>query len=293
MDNLETLFDKKQYELIVNLTDSSDDPKERLLRLSSLVMLNRVNEALDEIEQHQAMFDKNYPQKVMKLHFELLLQSKAYDSARIALKHYKDLPYISQEVEEFLNGMEEKIHDEETQKNKSLPVDEICSRYEKETDKELLLEALAYIRIYNLNSIIDSIKVLLKRDDVRQDFRAFALFALMEQDYSKGIEFLSNKGIVKVIPSKLKTPFEDERFVQVMNKIEENSEHNVTLKETSAQLFSSYVFDTFPNDIYEDGIEELALAIVSIGKEYIREPVDEKDEKVLSLRKKIKSVIES
>lgn len=293
MDNLETLFDKKQYELIVNLTDSSDDPKERLLRLSSLVMLNRVNEALDEIEKHQAMFDKNYPQKVMKLHFELLFQSKAYDSARIALKHYKDLPYISQEVEEFLNGMEEKIHDEEHQKNKSLPLDEICTRYEKETDKELLLEALAYIRIYNLSSIIDSIKVLLKRDDVRQDFRAFALFALMEQDYSKEIEFLSNKGIVKVIPSKLKTPFEDERFVQVMNKIEENSEHNVTLKETAAQLFSSYVFDTFPNDIYEDGIDELALAIVSIAKDYIREPADVKDENILSLRKKIKSVIES
>ncbi len=292
MDNFETLFDKKQYELIVNLTDSSDDPKERLLRLTSLVMLNRVNDALDEIEKHQAMFDKNYPQKVMKLHFELLLQSKAYDSARIALKHYKDLPYISQEVEEYLNGMEEKINDEEHQKNKSLPLDEICSRYEKETDKELLLEALAYIRIYNLNSIIDSLKVLLKRDDVRQDFRAFALFALMEQDYSKEIEFLSNKGIVKVVPSKLKTPFEDERFVQVMNKIESFSEHNVTLKETSAQLFSSYVFDTFPNDIYEDGIDELAKAIVSIGKDYIREPADEKDENILSLRKKIKSVIE-
>ena len=292
MDNLQTLFDKKQYDLIVKLTDESDNPSERLLRLSSLVMLNRVNEALDEIEKHQAMYDTNYPQKVMKLHFELLLQSKAYDEARLALKHYKDLPYISQEVEEYLNGMDQVISDEEHQKSKQLSVDVVCGRLEREEAKELLLEALSYVRVYNLSSIIDSLKVLFKRSDVRSDFRAFALFALMEQDYSKEVEFLTNTGIVKVIPSQLKTPFEDERFVAVMNKIDSLSEHNVTLKETANQLFSSYVFDTFPNDIYVDGIDELAKAIISIAKEYIREEVNETDQKVIALKSKIKTVIE-
>ena len=293
MDNLQTLFDKKQYELIVNLTDSSDDPKERLLRLSSLMMLNRINEALDEIENHQEMYDKSYPQKVMKIHFELLLQSKLFDEARLMLKHYKDLPYISQEVEEYLSSMDQKIQDEEHPKSKSLSLDEVCERFEHEKDKELLLEALPYVRILNLNSLIESIKVFLLRRDVRQDYRAFALFSLMEQGYPKEIEFLSSKGIIKVIPSELKTPFEDKNFLDVAKRIEDLSEHNVTLKETSIQLFSTYVINTFPSDIYEDGIDNLALAFISIGKEYIREPVDINDERIAKLIQDIKAIIEA
>ena len=58
MDNLESLFNKKEYQLVVDLTEKSDDPQERLLRLTSLIILNKTDEALDEIESHQAMFPK-------------------------------------------------------------------------------------------------------------------------------------------------------------------------------------------------------------------------------------------
>lgn len=291
MDNLQTLFDKKQYELIVELTDSSDDPKERLMRLSSLVMLNRVNEALDEIENHQDMYDKNYPKKVMHLHFELLFQSKLYDDARLALKHYKDLPYISQEVEEYLNGMDMVINEKEHEKDRHLPLDVINERFEKETDKELLYEAISYIRMYNLNAIIDSLKVLLKREDIDQDVRAVVLFALMEQNYPEVIEYRSRRGIERIVPKEMKTPFEDGRFNDTVTRIAEYSDRNTTIKDTALTLLMTYICRTFPEDIYGDGIDNIAEAIVSIAKEYVCEKDEILGDEIVALKDKIRPIV--
>ena len=292
MDNLESLFNKKQYSLIVNLTEESSDPKERILRLASLVILGKDNEALDEIENNQDMYDKNYPYKTMKMHFELLFKHELFDEAKLALKHYQDLPYISQEVEEYLRSIPNQIDDLKNHKDKSIPVDEICNRLESEKDSELLLEALAYIRVYNLNSIIDSLKVLLVRKDVRQDLRAFALFALMEQEYSKEVEYLALNGVTKVIPSSLKTPFENASFLEINKKLDALSNNNITLKETAANLFAAYVINSFPDDSYKSEVNKTAEAILSLAKNYIQEEDDLKSEDVLLLKKKIKQIIE-
>ena len=52
MDNLETLFNKKEYELVLSLTKDSTEPKELLMRVSCLVVLGKTDEALDEIEKN-------------------------------------------------------------------------------------------------------------------------------------------------------------------------------------------------------------------------------------------------
>ena len=54
----------------------------------------------------------------MKLHFELLLSKKLFDEAKIALDHYENLPYVSQEVEEFMREMSQRIIDESHPKKK-------------------------------------------------------------------------------------------------------------------------------------------------------------------------------
>lgn len=292
MDNLETLFNKKQYDLIVKLTEESSDPKERFLRLSSLVILGKDNEALDEIEAHQSLFDKAYPFKTMRFHFELLFKNNMYDEAKIALKHYQDLPYISQEVEEYLRELPELIENRNKTSQKVIPLDEICDRFESEKDSDLLLEALSYLKVYNIKNMIDSLKVFLIRKEVRQDLRAFALFALMEQDYPDEISFLSLEGVVKVVPAKLKTPFENKDFLELCKKIEQLSSRNVTLNETATQLCASYVIDTFPSNIYADGIDNLAEAVVSLAKDYIREESSDLKPEILLLKKKIKEVLE-
>ena len=118
MDNLESLFDKKEYDLVLDLTKESKDPKELLMRISCLVIQGKIDAALDEIELNQSMIEKEYQLRLMKMHFELLLSKKLYDEAYLALKHYQDLPYVSQEVEEFMQDMLLRIDEESHPKSR-------------------------------------------------------------------------------------------------------------------------------------------------------------------------------
>ena len=294
MDNLDSLFQKKQYDLVVKLTELSEDPRDRFLRISSLVSLGKVDQAIDEIEKYQGLIETKYPYQLMKLHFELLLAKRLYDEARIALKHYENLPYISQEVEEFMQEMKTRIEDEAHPKaKKTYDIDEICDVLEKETNQGTVSQVIFSLKDYNLNIYIDSLKIFLTREDVHPNFRTYALILLVDNKYDEEIEFLSLKGMIKVNPKNLFPPFMSKDFNEVCRKITEKANQNITLTETALHLFNCFIIDTYPIDIYSHTSEELSDAFITIAKSYLNinmEPVDERLQKIIN---NIKYIIES
>lgn len=294
MDNLDTLFEKKQFDLIIKLTELSDDPKDRFLRVSSFMSLGKVNEALDEIEKYQSILEKNYPLQLMKIHFELLLSKKLYDEARLALNHYENLPYISQAVEEFMRDMKIRIEDEaHPSQNKTYSIDEICEILETETNQGIVSQVVFSLKDYNINIYIDSLKIFLKRDNVHPNFRTYALILLVDNKFDEEIDFLSLNGIIKVNPSKLFPPFLSKSFNEVCKLISEKCNQNITLTETALHLFNCYIIDTYPIDIYVESIDDLSSAIVYIASNYLHADVIKIDEKVEKIAKNIRYIIES
>lgn len=294
MDNLESLFQKKEYDLVIKLTELSLEPKERFLRISSFVSLGKIDQALDEIEKYQKLIEGKYPFQLMKLHFELLLSKKLYDEARIALTHYENLPYISQEVEEYMVEMKKRIEDEAHPKaKKTFDLDEICDVLEKETDQSKISQVIFSLKDYNINIYIDSLKFFLTREDVHPNFRTYGLILLVDEKYDEEISFLSLKGIVKVNPKKLFPPFMSEPFNNVCRLISEKAEQNVTLTQTALHLFNCFIIDTYPIDIYKHGEEELSSAFVHIAKSYLNIEVSSLDENIKKLVNNIKYIIES
>ena len=79
MDNLDSLFNKKEYDLVLDLTKDSVEPKELLMRISCFIIKGETDKALDEIEKNQSLIEKKYQLQLMKVHFELLLSKKLYD----------------------------------------------------------------------------------------------------------------------------------------------------------------------------------------------------------------------
>lgn len=294
MDNLDTLFEKKQFDLVVKLTELSDDPKERFLRISSLVSLGKTDQALDEIEKFQPILENKYPLQLMKLHFELLLSKKLYEEARIALKHYENLPYISQAVEEFMRDMKVRIEDEAHPRgNKTYSLDEICDVLESETNQGIVSQVVFSLKDYNINNYIDSLKVFLKRDNVHPNFRTYALILLVDNKFDDEIEFLSLKGLIKVNPSKLFPPFMSKQFNEVCRLVTQKCNQNVTLTETALHLFNCFIIDTYPIDIYVDSADDLSSAVVYIASQYLHSEAIQIDEKVEKIAKNIRYIIES
>lgn len=294
MDNLDSLFNKKEYDLVLSLTKDSKDPKERLMRVSCLVIQGKVDAALDEIEQNQSLIEGKYQLRLMKLHFELLLSKKLFDEARIALKHYENLPYVSQEVEEFMREMKDRIEEESHPKShQKFELDEIYDILEKETDTAKISQVLFSLKNYNINIYIDSLKIFMTREDVNPNFRTYAFILLIDEKFDQDIKLLTRDGMVVANPTKIEPPFMSKNFNETCRLITEKCNNNVTLTETALHLFNCYIIDTYPREIYKEGAEKLSSAFLRIAEMYLGQQSSSLDEEVEKLALKIKQIIES
>lgn len=294
MDNLDSLFEKKEYDLILQLTKDSRDPKELLMRISCLVIQGKVDQALDEIEKNQSIIETKYLLKLMKMHFELLLSRKLFDEARIELRHYENLPYVSQEVEEFLREIKDRIEEEAHPKShQKFELDEIYDILEKETEMSKISQVLFSLKNYNLNIYIDSLKIFLKRSDVHPNFRTYALMLLIDEKFDGVVDFLSRNGQVKINPSKITPPFMSKEFNETCRLITEKCNHDISMIETALHLFNCYIIDTYPEDIYAPGLEKLSSAFIRIAESYLNKLLSSSDEEIIKLVDKIKEIIES
>ncbi len=291
MDKIEELYENKNFDLLIKLVGDSSDPKERFLVLSALVIQGKRKEALDEIDKYQAILETSHPFRLMKMHFELLLSEKLFDEARIKLRHYENLPYISQEVEEFLRDMKVRIEDESHAKKGStlIPLDEVYETLETGTNQNEIAQAIFSLKNYNINLLIDSLRIFLKRKDVHPNFRTYVLIYLVDQKYDSEIDFLLNEKILRVNPSKIEPPFMHQDFNKVCRQITLFANGDTSITETALHLFNCYILDTYPSDIYRDGIIELAQAFVYIALTYL----NQKPSFNSPLAKKIQEIIEN
>ncbi len=273
VNKIEELFEQKNFDLMIKLIGDSHDPKERFLVLSALVQQGKRKEALDEIDRYQPVLETSYPFQLMKMHFELLLSEKLFDEARIKLRHYENLPYISQEVEEFLREMKTRIEDEAHQKKGSnlIPLDEVFETLETGTTPSEIAQTIFQLKNYNINLLIDSIRVFLKRRDVHPNFRTYVLIYLVDQKYDSEIFLVVQDKMMVVNPAKITPPFMHEDFNEVCHQITLFSDGDTSITETALHLFNCYILDTYPIDIYQDGIIELAQAFVYIAMGYLQQ----------------------
>ena len=294
MDNLESLYYKKEYQLVLDLTKDSTDPKELLMRISCLIILGKTDEALDEIEKNQSIIEKVYQKRLMKIHFELLLSKGLFDDARVALAHYENLPYVSQEVEELMREMKERIEDESHPKSPhKFNIDDIYDVLEKEVDSSKISQVLFQLKNYNLNIYIDSLRIFMKREDVNPNFRTYALILLIDEKYDEEVAFLSRNGLISVTPTKLKPPFMSKSFNETCRLITEKANHDVSMIETALHLFNCYIIDTYPEDIYSVGEEKLSSAFIRIAESYLNKLHSSNDEEIANLATEIQKIIES
>ena len=294
MDNLESLYYKKEYDLVLALTKDSTDPKELLMRISCLIITGKSDDALDEIEKNQSIIETVYQKRLMKIHFELLLSKGLFDEARLALKHYENLPYVSQEVEEFMRDMKERIEEESHPKShQNINIDDIYDVLEKETDSAKISQVLFQLKNFNLNIYIDSLKIFMKREDVNPNFRTYALILLIDEKYDEEIGFLSRKGLIVVNPTKLTPPFMTKSFNKTCRLITEKCNHDISMTETALHLFNCYIIDTYPEDIYSVGEDKLSSAFIRIAESYLNKLHSSNDEEIANLASEIQKIIES
>ncbi len=291
---IKALFDGKQYDLVIKYGFKNEEVIDKMYVLSSMMILAKDLDAINYIKENIDSLYSAYPKKVLNAHFELLLKNKLFKEAYKALEVYENKPYVSQEVEELLRELKERIAKEEHPNQKQINgIDEVNEILSNSTNNADLARVLFSLKDYNFNAYVDSLLPILKNENIHPTLRTYALIVLVENSYNKSTLFLKGTNMMSVLPSELTPPFLSDVHNSLIEKIHSLSNNNISLENTAIQLLNYYSMDIYPEVILKEDIDKTSKALIALAKQYLSMENVEKDEEINALKNQIELIINS
>ena len=270
MDSLKSLMDKKQYDLVLKLTENSQDSLALFYRLSALLATGKSEDALKLINAKRQIL-LNKPGVLMKIHIELLCLLGKFDEAYSELRYYQELPYENQETEELLNSLPKYIREEEIKlyKRQEVGQDEIRKRLLSKSDADVL-SALDAVRGQKLENFLLPIFNIMKNYP-KQLVRTYALLLLVANKYDKKVEFMHGDKLIEIVPNELDEPFIIKGIGNIDNLLSlfQNEYRDPTISQNAISILSSYMVYIYPNSVNYSK-EELLVIFGYIAKELLQ-----------------------
>lgn len=276
MDSLKSLMDKKQYDLVIKLTENAEDSTYLFYRISALLAIGQPLKSLDVILTHRKILEKDLG-ILIKVHIEILCLLGRFDEAYEEMKYYEALPYVSQQVEELLRDMPKYIRAEEKKMNASTGMnDEQVKKMLHSKDKNDVIIALDIVRERDINVFLPDLKRLMVENE-HQSLRSFALFVLVQKGIDGVFEFKHIDKIIEVNPSLSVPPFTGDKFNNIVKKMASEFS-NPSLSDNATQIYSTYIMYLYPEDIpYSE--EEIIEALYEVSTNYLqahKEPLEDR-----------------
>lgn len=269
MDNLASLFEKKEYELVIKLTRNSSNVDDLFYCLSAYLSLNKINDALLLIEEKKTILKTRLPM-LMRTHVELLCLATKFDEAYNVIKEYENMPYFSQEAEETLKELPHIVREYERNlyRNHQFNEDDLIKALLSK-EGNTVVGALDTLRDKELSPYLIYINKILV-DFPKQSIRSFALLLLVQKKFDKVVKFNHMGKVIEVKPSELKAPFVDEEFSDLSAKLVEVYKDS-SLSMNALQILSTYLIYIYPEEVdYSDSLLIEALKIVT--SKYLKQP---------------------
>ena len=283
MDSLKTLMDKKAYDLVISLTENSQDSLSLFYRISALLAVGKSTDALNVINSKQIILQEKLS-LLVKIHIEILCLLGRFDDAYDKLRYYVELPYQNQETEEVLRAMPDYIRKEEknSYRQHAMSSDDIMNQLMSKNEEEVLA-ALDALKEEKLDQyLLPILKII--RSFPKQVVRTFALLLLVNQKYDKEVEFLHKDELKKVVPSSLEEPFSVPGFKN-LNEVSfalQSLYHDPSIASNALQIISSYLLYIYP-DRLDLSSDEIVVVFGFLAKRLLR--VNEDDLKDVCLDK--------
>ncbi len=277
MDSFKTLLEKKQYDLVLVLTEKSSTAEELYYRLSALVALSKTNEALDLLLLNRDILFSYKPINTMKTTLELRFILAEFDEAEDDYKDFSNRPYVSQEVEEYLRLIP--IIIEKERKDAALAKDFSLEKIDKiihdpKSDSYSLLALISYLEKSPLE-VANSFLVEIVQSDFHPRLRSYAFFVLIAKKYDKEVTLKKNGKSYNLIPKDTMPPFYGEE-VKALKKEIDSAVKNPSLSEVANRIADDYLLDIYPESFYqnEDDIYLYAAALLTLGQNYLSSEED-------------------
>ena len=266
MDSLKSLMDKKQYDLVIKLTENTTDRIYLFYRISAFLALGKPLESLEVIENHREELEKDLS-ILIKVHIEILCILARFDEAYKEMERYKNLPYVSQQVEELLNSLPQYIREEERKTFSSKQLDdEQVKKLLASSEMNDVVMALDLIRERNVLDFLNDMRQVMINNP-QQMLRSLTLFVLVQKDIDQEFKFLHIDRVITVNPAKLEPPFVAEPFNTLVKRISVEFK-DPSLSENAIQMLSSHIMFIYPDQIAYTN-DEIIEAVYQVSSKYL------------------------
>lgn len=275
MDNLTSLLNKKEYELVLELSKGNDDPEALYCRISAFLNLGKAKEAMDLVEKKREILWNASPLKCLKANFELRFILEEYDEAYADADYFISLPYVSQEVEEVLRSLNKSIRYSERQSS-------LKKNYSDEEVEKILLEGKDQYEIISLltsfndaKAIYYSSKIITMIKTTKSNIvKTYGLMLLIKAKYPKEIIFDKNGQTYHITPSEELLPYERKETKDLLEMIQKEVK-DPSLFNIAKNILNNFMFELFPENILNKGsLNVYCVALVNLSNSYLQSKAD-------------------
>jgi uncharacterized protein YeeX (DUF496 family) len=271
MDSLKSILDKKNYDLVLSLTEGTADPESLVYRASAFLGKGDAKNARDIfVNNRDALYLFN-PLLTLKSNFEIRYILGEFDEAYADLAYFNEKPYASQEVEEYLKALPSLIRQNErnTELAKNYSPEEIkkiLSTSKDDYEVLSLLNRLSNVPMDDYISYVEEILVSQRNASVK----TFALLLLVSIHYSKSVTFSKDAKVYHLVPKDLEAPFVGESYDNFSNNLSDMAK-DPSVYGVAKNLFSDYVLALYPEKAFAGEEDRLTMAaLLLLAQEYLR-----------------------
>ena len=201
-------------------------------------------------------------------HVDFYLQKDMIKKGLEVLAYYKQKPYISMEVEEFMNELQEKIS-EDAFSNKSNNYTNLDLENDLFSDSiERNINGLRNLSNMNIRKNMDIIEKYLSINKDEKLHRIL-LIILVEQGISSTHKFFIGGVYRNLTPSKITLPFDEESYKNIVDYISNNVKDPDSINRL-IEIYSTIVTMSFPDNVFISYEQETILnVLIRIEKEML------------------------
>ena len=218
------------------------------------------------IDMHKELLKEN-PIRFIGNHISFYANKEDVIRSLQVVELYKSAPYISMEVEEFLNEMKEELLKINSHKKVEYSLEEI-EKFLFSNDENKIVNALHLLSKKNIRNCLNLIKRFLTSNQLSK-YKSLALFILVEQSVNEEIELLKDGKSYSINPSKLHLPFEDSKYQKVISVLERKNE-NAEIVENAKEILNTIQIKMYPKSMFTDFKEEAyADILIEVSKKFM------------------------
>ena len=189
------------------------------------------------------------------------------------MERYKNLPYVSQQVEELLISLPKYIREEERKMfSRKEMGDEQVKKLLHSSEMNDVIIGLDLVREKDALEFLEDLKWLMVNNH-QQSLRSFALFVLVQKNVEGMFKFKHIDKIIEVNPRLLTPPFVGEPFNGLVKRLSVEF-NDPSVSENAIQILSTHIMFIYPEDIaYSD--DEIIEALYQVSSTYLQSKKEE------------------